>query len=75
LFYILRAENFEHHGSNSAGLVLGILALDALIWMKGIYVSYNVAKADMTLDRVKCPQCAELVKKEAKICRYGHSAL
>jgi hypothetical protein len=28
-----------------------------------------------TGDLRKCPQCAELVKREAKICRFCHSAL
>jgi len=48
-----------------------------LICALAVPVSAKAAEAKQmaTGDLRKCPQCAELVKREAKICRFCHSTL
>lgn len=64
-------------------VVLHVIAVVFGFWMLVItipahliYVAVSGKSADADGDRVKCPACAELILREAKVCKHcGHALM
>lgn len=66
----------DHRSFNAIFIVNFLLGwtvvcwLWALIWANTGNVETPVVKTVIDTGRVKCPECAELIKEEAKVCKH-----
>ena len=60
----------KHHQGNAIFITNLLLGCTGLGWIAALIWSFMAVREEPDKDTKTCPDCAELVKQAAKVCRY-----